>query len=195
MAGRARAIVLEGRSDTTAYVALLRGINVGGHAKVAMSELRKIMTGLGLADVESVLQSGNVVFRNAYQRPDDLERLLETETAGQLGLRTEFILRNAEEWAGIVASNPFGEFANRDPSHLLVMILKDAPEASAEAALRAFANGPEAIELAGRQIYITYPGGIGRSRLTGTLIESKLAVRGTGRNWRTVLKLNSLLSA
>jgi uncharacterized protein (DUF1697 family) len=181
--------------ETTAQIALLRGINVGGRAKVAMSDLRKLMTGLGLADVQTVLQSGNVVFRNEDRGRVDLERLLEAETASQLGLRTEFILRNAEEWAGIVAGNPFGEFAERDPSHLLVMVLKNAPKASAVAALREAANGPEAIEPDGSHLYITYPDGMGRSRLTGTLIESKLAVRGTGRNWSTVLKLNSLLSA
>jgi uncharacterized protein (DUF1697 family) len=102
------------------------------------------------------------------------------------------MVRTAKEWKTIVARNPFLEQAARDPSHLVVMFFKDAPKASDVAALRAVITGPEIVHADGRQAYITYPDGIGDSRLTNTLIERKLGVRGTARNWNTVLKLEAL---
>jgi len=178
----------------TVYVALLRAINVGGNSKVAMTDLRDLLTDLRLVDARSLLQSGNLVFGSDKQAAD-LEQLLEAEAARRLDLRTDFFVRSADEWADVVARNPFPDEAERDPSHLLVMCLKDAPDETAVQALRAAVAGPEAIRSDGRQAYITYPTGIGRSRLTHALIESKLATRGTGRNWNTVLKLADLVRA
>ncbi|HLH22974.1 MAG TPA: DUF1697 domain-containing protein [Chloroflexota bacterium] len=175
------------------YVALLRGINVGGHAKVAMADLRDLLAGLDLRDVRTLLQSGNVVFRADDVAAADLEHLLEQETAQRLGFCPDYLVRTADEWADVVARNPFAAEAERDPSHLLVMFLKQAPSAAAVAALQAAITGPEVVHAEGRHAYVTYPEGIGRSRLTGTLIESKLGTRGTGRNWNTVLKLAALV--
>src|SRR5207302_357737 len=125
----------------------------------------------------------------------DLEHLLEQETAKRLGLRPDFMVRTADEWAAVVAGNPFPEMAERDPGHLLVMFLKQAPAAAAVEALQAAITGPEVIRADGRHAYIPYPDGIGPSRLTSNLIESKLGTRGTGRNWNTVLKLAALARA
>jgi uncharacterized protein (DUF1697 family) len=102
------------------------------------------------------------------------------------------MLRAADEWAAVVAGNPFPEMAARDPSHFLVMFLKRAPAAAAIEALQAAVPGREVIRADGRHAYVTYPDGMGRSRLTTNLIESKLGTRGTGRNWNTVLKLAAL---
>jgi uncharacterized protein (DUF1697 family) len=177
----------------TMHVGLLRGINVGGHAKMAMADLRDLLTGLGFGDVRTLLQSGNVVFRGDDATLADLEALLEQETARRLGLRPDFMVRTAAEWADVVARNPVPAEAERDPSHFLVMFFKQAPAAAAVAALQAAITGPEVVHADGRQAYITYPEGMGRSRLSGTLIESKLGTRGTGRNWNTVLKLAALV--
>ncbi|MFI5267588.1 MAG: DUF1697 domain-containing protein, partial [Chloroflexota bacterium] len=116
------------------------------------------------------------------------------EAAKRLDLRTDFFVRSVDEWAGVIAGNPFLDEAERDPSHLVVLFLKAAPDASAVEALRAAVVGPEVIRAERRQLYITYPEGIGRSKLTNTLIERKLGTRGTGRNWNTVLKLKELAS-
>jgi uncharacterized protein (DUF1697 family) len=197
--GRALALVPAARYNNgmteAAYIALLRGVNVGGHAKVAMSDLRDLLAGLGFGDVRSLLQSGNLVFRSDGQAASDLEHLLETEAARRLDLHTDFLVRTADEWVDVVARNPFPAEAERDPSHLLVMFLKQAPAETAVEALREAVTGPEVIRAEGRHAYITYPAGIGRSRLTNTLIESKLGTRGTGRNWNTVLKLAALVRA
>lgn len=171
------------------YVALLRAINVAGHNMVAMADLRTLLTGLGFADVRSLLQSGNLTFRGDSRPGRSLERLLETEARKRLGLDTEFLVRTAAEWKTLVARNPFPKQAERDPARLLVMFLKTAPAAGAVAALRSVIPGRERVESDGRHAYIVYPDGIGRSRLTGNLVEKRLGVRATGRNWNTVLRL------
>jgi uncharacterized protein (DUF1697 family) len=179
----------------TVHVALLRGVNLGGRTQVAMSDLRSLVAELGFEEVRSVLNSGNLVFSGGRKTGATLERLLEIEAEKRLGLRTDFHVRTADEWATVVAKNPFRAEAKRDPSHLVVMVLKKAPTAKAVETLRAAITGPEIIEAVGRHAYIVYPAGIGRSRLTNNLIDSKLGTRGTGRNWNTVLKLADLTHA
>jgi len=173
----------------TAYLALLRGINVGGNKQVAMADLRALVTRLGFADARTFLQSGNLAFRGDTRAPAQLERLLEAETERRLGLEAAYFVRTAREWHGVVVRNPFRAAAARDPARLVVMFLKDAPAAREVAALRAAITGREAVRAAGRHLYVVYPDGIGRSRLTHALIEKLLGTRATGRNWNTVRKL------
>jgi len=179
----------------TIHVALLRGINVGGHKQVAMADLRDLLTRQGFTDVRSLLQSGNLVFRSNARSGAQLERLLEAEAEKRLGVQADFFIRTAEECKAIIAGNPFREEAERDPGHLLVMFLRVAPKLKDVEALQAAIAGPEVVRAQGRHAYIVYPDGIGRSRLTHTLIEKKLGTRGTGRNWNTVVKLGALAQA
>jgi uncharacterized protein (DUF1697 family) len=178
-----------------AYIALLRGINVGGRNQIAMSDLRSLLTTSGFSNAQSLLQSGNLVFEGGRKTCAELEHLLESETAKQLIVRTDYLVRTSSEWAQIVAGNPFRDNAKNDPSHLIVMFLKKAPAADDVADLQAAIKGPEIVNVAGRHAYIVYPAGIGSSKLTTTLIEAKLGSRGTGRNWNTVLKLLALVQA
>ena len=171
------------------HVALLRGINVGGRNMIAMAKLREMLADLGFTGVRTLLQSGNVVFDGSRRADAELERLLETETAARLGVSANYMVRSAGEWARIVARNPFEDMAKNDPSHLVVMCLKSAADAKKVTALQTAIEGPERIHGDGKKLYIAYPAGIGRSKLTGTLIERKLGTRGTARNWNTVLKL------
>jgi len=176
------------------YLALLRGINVGGHKRVAMADLRDLLTRIGLADPRSILQSGNLVFRSPRQGCVGLERRLEQEAGKRLKLETDFFVRTAEEWEAVVAANPFPKEAKNDPGHLVVMVLKDAPAVDNVEALEGAIKGAERVHATGREVYLIYPNGIGRSRVTHALIEAKLGTRGTGRNWRTVLKLAAAAS-
>jgi uncharacterized protein (DUF1697 family) len=173
-------------------VGLLRGINVGGHNAVAMSDLRALLTDLGFSGATSLLQSGNLVFQGQGPGGEALEQLLEKETAKRLGVAVDYLVRSASEWAKIVAGNPFPKEAKTDPSHLVVMFLKTAPTATAVKSLQASIKGPEVVRSRGKQLYVTYPAGIGTSKLTGSLIEKRLDSRGTARNWNTVLKLLAL---
>jgi uncharacterized protein (DUF1697 family) len=173
----------------TTYIALLRGINVGGHKKIAMSDLRGFLQALGFDDVRSLLQSGNLVFRDNARAGSGLERLLELQAEKRLDLRTTFLVRSAKEWEAIIADNPFRDEAESDPGHLVVTFLQNAPQTNSLKALQAAMKGPEIVRAGGRQLYIVYPAGIARSRLTNNLIEGKLGTRATGRNWNTVRKL------
>jgi uncharacterized protein (DUF1697 family) len=176
----------------TTHIALLRAVNVAGKKMVAMADLRALLEALRFEDVRSILQSGNLVFRSDKVSGDRLERRLEEEAKKRLGLETEFFVRTAPEWERIVAANPFLEEARRDPGRLVAMVLKRAPKAGGVKALQAAIPGREIVRAGGRQVYIYYPDGQGRSRLTSALIERHLGSRGTGRNWNTVLKLAAL---
>ena len=175
------------------HLALLRGINVGGRNKVSMDDLRAFAAGLGLEEPRTLLQSGNLVFGGPGQTAAKLEKLLEAECARRLNQKIDVLVRNADEWAEVVSGNPFREMAGSDPGHLVAVFLKDAPDADAVKALRAAVRGPEVIFVEGRHAYITYPAGIGDSKLTNVVIEKKLGTCGTARNWNTVLKLGAML--
>ena len=173
------------------HIALLRAVNVGGTGRVAMADLRALAAGLGLDEPRTLLQSGNLVFRTDGPADAALEGRLEAAAAERLGLTVGFFVRSAAEWADIIARNPFPDEAAGDPGHLLVQFLKVPPAASAVAALSAAIKGPERVRAEGAQAYVVYPDGIGRSRLTGPMIEAKLGPA-TGRNWNTILKLAAL---
>jgi uncharacterized protein (DUF1697 family) len=177
----------------TRYIGLLRAINLPGHNQVGMADLRQLLTRLGFEDPRTLLQSGNIVFGCDRRRAANLESALEAEVERRLKVATDFFVRSAEEWHDVITRNPFIKEAERDPSHLVAMVLKDPPSAQAVKDLQAAITGSEVVRAEGRQAYIVYPDGIGRSRLTNALIEKKLRTRGTGRNWNTVLRLNALV--
>jgi uncharacterized protein (DUF1697 family) len=176
------------------HVAFLRAVNVGGKS-LAMSALRDFASALGLDEPRTFLQSGNLIFRSVGKKPAELEALLEREAEKRLVVTTDFLVRSGRELTSILANNPFPTAARRDPAHLLVMFLKDEPSAEAVAALRKAIVGRESIAAEARQLYIVYPDGIGRSKLSTRLIEQRLGTRGTGRNWNTVVKVAAAAGA
>ena len=176
----------------TVQIALLRAVNVGGHGRIAMAELRALFAELGLANAQTLLQTGNVVFHGDGRGAAALEAAIARAVAGRFGLRTDVFVRSAAQWARILAANPFTAEAAQDPGRLVLMTLAKTPDGPAVDALRASIAGPERVHAQGAQLYISYPDGIGRSKLTGAIIESRLGTRGTGRNWNTVLKLATL---
>ena len=177
------------------HIGLLRAVNLGATNKIAMSDLRAIATDLGMRDAKTLLQSGNVVFGSDRSSTAAIERLFEDETLARLNLMTNYFVRTAREWRAIVAANPFPDEATRDPGHLLLVCLKDVPDKDKVAALQKAIKGREVVRAVGKQAYIVYPDGVGRSKLTAVMIEKWLGTRGTARNWNTVLKLDALASA
>jgi uncharacterized protein (DUF1697 family) len=153
-----------------------------------MTDLRNFITQVGLQDARSLLQSGNLIFTSKVRTGAELERFLESEAADRLSLEVDFFVRTPEEWKSVIRQNPFRKEAERDPGHLVVLFLKSAPKPEVIAALQADITSPEIIKAKGKQAYVFYPNGIGRSKLTQAMIEKRLG-RGTGRNWNTVLKL------
>jgi uncharacterized protein (DUF1697 family) len=175
----------------TVHVALLRAVNVGGRS-LAMADLKAMLEALGLGQARTLLQSGNVVLDVAARSGDALESFLEAETQKRLRLKADYLVRTAEEWRTIIADNPFRRQAKDDPARLLLILLKTAPTETRLSALKAAIKGRETVRPNGRELYVVYPDGIGRSKLTIALIERKLATRCTARNWNTVLKLQAL---
>ncbi len=174
------------------YVGLLRAVNLGSHNKLAMSDLRELLTKLGMKDAQTLLQSGNLVFGSDGRTTAELERVLEAEVAKRLGVKTDVFVRIAKEWKALIESNPFPKEAKVDPAHLVALVTKEAPAAAAVRELQKAIKGREVVKVVGRCAYIVYPDGIGHSRLTGAVIDKQLGTSGTGRNWNTVLKLGAL---
>jgi len=173
----------------TAYIALLRGINVGGHKKIAMADLRALLSRLGFEEPQSLLQSGNLAFRGKPQPIAKLEQLLESEIKKRLSVETMVVIRTAKELQAVVLRNPFPKEAEQDPGRLVVIFFRSAPAPEDVQSLLKSHKGPEVIRAEGREAYITYPDGQGTSRLTLPVIESAVKTKGTGRNWNTVMKL------
>jgi len=176
-----------------AFVALLRAVNLGSHNKVGMADLREMAEGCGLANARTLLQSGNLVFECDRRKSAELETILERALARDLGVDTPVIVRSAAEWRAVIAANPFRAEAKADPGHLLVMALKAAPPAAGVADLVRAISGRERVKAHGRELYLVYPDGVGRSRFSGAIIDRKIGVAGTARNWNTALKLLALL--
>jgi len=176
-----------------AFVALLRAVNLGPHNKIAMADLRALAEASGLSAVRTLLQSGNLVFQ-AKHSSATLEKLLEAALAKKAGLTTPVLVRSASEWHALLEANPFPAEAKSDPSHLLVMPLKAKLEKAAVAELARSIVGRERVKLAGQTLYLVYPDGIGESKLTAALIEKKIGVPGTARNWNTAQKIAAALT-
>jgi len=177
------------------YVALLRAINLAGKNAVGMADLRAMMERLGMKDVQTLLQSGNVVFTGARRSDESTEKLFEAASLKTFGFATDYFVRSAADVQAVIASNPFPKEASADPGHLLVVFLKDVATPSTVKALQAAIKGREVVRAGGRHAYIYYPDGVGRSKLTAGLIEKHIGCRGTARNWNTVLKLGAIVNA
>lgn len=177
------------------YIALLRAINVGGNSKIAMADLKAMLADLGYANPQSLLQTGNLVFEAKESSAAKLETKLEQAAADRFDLETDVLVRTAAEWQEAIAANPFPKEAASAPSHLLIMPLKAAPTKQAVKELQAAIPGRESVAAVGRELYLVYPDGIGRSKLTNKFIESRLKTRGTGRNWNTALRIGQLVAA
>lgn len=177
------------------HIALLRGVNVGGAKRLAMGELQTTLEGAGLHSVRTLLRSGNAVFNSEGRSAAELEALIEAALHDRLGLQSEIHVRTAEDWDGVVAANPLPELAEAAPSRFLVTVFRTAPAPVEPEALQAAAPGAEVVRLVGRQLYTAYRDGMARSKLDDGWIKRHLGVRGTGRNWSTVRKLQAMTAA
>ncbi|MGC2404968.1 MAG: DUF1697 domain-containing protein [Candidatus Cybelea sp.] len=175
------------------YAAFLRAVNVAGN-QLSMAALKKMVEDLGLGGPRSVLQSGNLIFEAGNRKAADLEEILQRKTARRLKVQTEYFIRDAKALTKIIEDNPFAREAKTGPGHLVVFFLKQRPSAESVRRLQAQIKGPEVVKPDERHIYVTYPAGQGRSKLTNAAIEKALESRGTARNWNTILKMHSAMS-
>ena len=177
------------------YVALLRAVNVGGYAKLPMSDFRKLLEGLGFKNVQTYIQSGNAVF----DAPGSAARVGAAIAAGLeklMGAPVEVILRTHDQLTSLIAANPFVAEAAADGARVHVGFLAGRASPSAEPALSAIAAKYPArgdrYHLAGDHIYFHFPEGAGTTKFSGRSLDKAIGVPGTGRNWNTVLKLHEM---
>ena len=176
----------------TAFVALLRSVNLAKTSRMKMADLVAAMAGLGLGEVRTVAHTGNILFEADQPIPaleDDIHAAIETA----FGFDTWVFVRDAAVFAALIAHNPFPDYAKADPAHMLAMVMRKAPPAEAVAAARDAIVGREEIAAVGADVYLWYPDAIGTSKFTGALIERRLGALGTTRNWNTVLKIAAAL--
>lgn len=177
----------------TTYVSLFRGINVGGHHAVKMTDLKALHESLGLQHVSTYIQSGNVVFHSDDIDPAHLCKQIESSFEERFGFHAEVLVRTLDELDAIIEKTPFLAHDSKEPKWIAVVFLATAPDEAAQTALLQTYVGPEEIHILGKEMYIYYSEGMGRSKLTNNLIEKKLKTIGTTRNWNTVLQLQKML--
>ena len=172
------------------WVVLLRGINVGGANRLAMADLRVVMTSLGHVDVSTFIQSGNVILTSSRSDRTTIATEISAAIEEAHGLNVTAVLRTPHELTASLAANPFR--TEPEPSRVLVTFLSEAPSPVDIAKLEPDRFVPDRFELVGRELYAHYPNGAGRSKMSLDYFEKTLRVRGTARNLNTVTKLIEL---
>ncbi|MHB2024848.1 MAG: DUF1697 domain-containing protein [Mycobacteriales bacterium] len=179
------------------HLALLRGINVGGRNRVAMAELRELVSSLGHSQVATYIQSGNVLFNCQDADTTVIAEQLQTAIAEQLGLRPLVVVLTSQELADLVAANPFPDETNPKWLHALVRSQPFSAHESAEIAAvieqARRRGGREDARVLGRTVFLRTPGGLSTSELAARL--ARPAAQTTARNWATIGKLRDLVRA
>jgi uncharacterized protein (DUF1697 family) len=174
------------------YLALLRGINVGGKNKLPMKELAELFVKAGCGEVRTFIQSGNVIFSADSDLAPSLPGALTAGIAERFGLKVPVLLRTTGQLAQVVHNNPFIE-EGADQNTLHVVFLADQPTAERIEKLDPNRSPPDLYVVHGQEIYLRLPNGVGNSKLTNAYFDGKLATISTGRNWRTVTTLLGLM--
>jgi len=179
-------------SVATTYLALLRGINVGGKNKLPMKDLVDMFVAVGCDDVRTYIQSGNVLFRTTDDASSRIPNQITTRIAERYGYRVPLVLRTAEQVRNVVENNPFlADSALEDALH--VMFLADLPHPSRVDDLDPNRSVPDRFIVRGQEIYLRLPHGMADTKLSNAYFDAKLATTSTARNWRTVTKLLDLM--
>lgn len=169
------------------YVSLLRGINVGGNKKIKMADLRALYRELGFEDVDSLLQSGNVVFKSTLQDIDQIAKQIEEAIENQYGFHSDLFVLKSDSFISAHQANPFSDEDKYDTKKVLVAFLSKIPSEENVAIFVESHPGPETIEIIDGVAYIYFPEGMGRSKLNPTTMFK--GVSATGRNLNTMNKI------
>jgi uncharacterized protein (DUF1697 family) len=167
-------------------ISMLRGVNLGPHNRIKMDALRALYESLKFEDPRSYVQSGNVIFRTKEKNGPQLAKKIQGAIQKKFGCCPEVVLRTPEEMRKAVAANPFPERTAEEPGKVLVTFLAAEPPQEAKANLEKFKRFPEELCLKGRELYIYFPNGAGKSKLPWSAVDKMLKVTGTARNWNSV---------
>jgi uncharacterized protein (DUF1697 family) len=170
-------------------ISMLRGVNVGGHNKIKMDALRALYESMGLQEVQSFIQSGNVLFRTKERDLPALTKRIQNGIERRFGFRPDVILRTISELRDAIRRNPFAKRRGIEPSRLLVTFLAGDPSVEARRKVLGIDTEAEELKIDGREVYIYYPNGMARPKMPLPVMETMLGTTGTGRNWNSVNKL------
>jgi len=170
-------------------ISMLRGVNLGGHNRIKMDALCALYKALKFEDPRSYVQSGNVIFRTREKNSAALAKKIQDAIERKFGFRPAIILRTTDEMRKAIAATPFPASRNLEPGKILVTFLAGEPGTEAEATLAGFKSYPEELHLKGRELYIYFPNGAGKSKLPWSQVEKLLKTTGTARNWNSVTKM------
>ncbi|HUC52495.1 MAG TPA: DUF1697 domain-containing protein [Candidatus Cybelea sp.] len=173
----------------TVVISMLRGVNVGGHNKIKMQALRALYESLKLREAQTYVQSGNVIFRTDERDMAGLGKRIEDGIEKKFGFRPDVILRTAAEMREVVARNPFAKRRGIEPGKLLVSFLGSKPREEGREKVQQMKCDPEELRMEGRELYIYFPNGMGRSKLPWATLGKILETPATGRNWNSVTKM------
>ena len=176
------------------FIGLLRGINVGGHNKIPMSDLRSLCVEIGWSNVQTYIQSGNLVF-SAAGKPASLEAGLGRAIESHFGFSICTIVRSAADWPAYIKTNPFLDACKTEPHHVLLCLSRSAPKADAIDNLQERASKGERIAQIGNALWIHFADGVARSKLSPSVLDRFAGSPVTARNWLTVLKLGEMATA
>jgi uncharacterized protein (DUF1697 family) len=176
------------------YLALFRGVNVGGKNKLPMKDLAQIFVQAGCTEVRTFIQSGNVLFNAPPRVAKKVAQIVPVEVEERFGHRPPIVIRNAEQLAVVAANNPFLK-AGASEDRVFAMFLACTPEAARVATLDPGRSAPDAFAVCGADIYLHLPTGIADTKLTNAYFDSRLATIGTSRNWRTVTTLLKMMQS
>jgi uncharacterized protein (DUF1697 family) len=171
---------------------MLRGVNLGNHNKIKMGALRALYESLKFEDPRTYVQSGNVIFRTKEKNSAALAKKIQNAIECEFGCRPEVVLRTTAELRKAIAATPFASRRDLEPSKILVTFLAAEPGPEAYATLLSLRSHPEELHLKGRELYIYFPDGVGRSRLPWSSVERLLKTTGTARNWNSVTKIAAI---
>ena len=182
------AVKLNSTPLSSAYVALLRGINVGGQKLIRMAELQSHFASYGATKVRTYIQSGNVVFEHPATTTDNLRQTLEQHLAAKLGFTVPTLVKTAKELAAIAAANPYDPTLPEFGKKMYVCIFEKPPSQAAIESIQPWINSSERLVIKGPAAYAYYEDGLGRAKLSSAVIERKLGLA-TLRNWNTITAL------
>jgi uncharacterized protein (DUF1697 family) len=169
-------------------ISMLRGVNVAGHNKIKMDALRALYASLKFEDPRSYVQSGNIIFRTKEKNSAALGKKIQNAIERKFGFRPEVVLRTSDELRNAIAAHPFAG-RNLEPGKILVTFLAGDPGPKAAENLRSLKDYPEELHLLGRELYIYFPDGAGKSKLPWSKVEKLFQTTGTARNWTSVTKM------